>query len=143
MMRNCDGCKQMRNDRDYDVDDELDEAEHRQRSIGSRAILTRPSGGTIQPTRNFFVHLSSLGSAIQEGQYITVEGLHAEVHLKAARNAIELFSATAHLGLTLRKSCRLEVAGLEYDWETHLDADYPLRAAFRRSVCDVAICCGG
>lgn len=89
------------------------------------------------------MHLSSLGSAIQEGLYTTLDGLHAETHLKAARNAVEFLSTTANLGLTLRKSCQQEVVDLEYDLERNVDTDCLLMAAFRRSVCDVGICCGG
>ena len=66
-----------------------------------------------------------------------------EVHVKAARKIIECLSATAHLDLTFRKNSKQEEVQLDYDLETYVNADYAPKAADRRSVSGVAVCCGG
>ena len=59
------------------------------------------------------------------------------------KRQIEYLSATAHLGLTLRRDSEQEDVQLEYELETFVDADYVHKADDRRSVSGVAVCCGG
>ena len=65
------------------------------------------------------------------------------VHVKAVTKIIECLSATAHLGLTFGKDIKLEDTQLEYDLETCVDADYAHEGDKRRSLSDMAVCCGG
>ena len=65
------------------------------------------------------------------------------IHSKEAQKILEYLKARSDLSLTFRRDSDLKSVQMEFDLETYVDMDYAHRAEDRRSVSDVAVCCGG
>ena len=65
------------------------------------------------------------------------------IHCKAAQKILEYLNASSDLWLTFRRDGDLGSVQLEFDMETHVDADYSHKAEDGRSVSGATVYCGG